>query len=318
MSSHKAPRILVVEDERDWRFPLRDMYQEILSDLSPVVQSATWGQEAIQALEAEHFDLLSLDINLSQDHPRDASGQPDLSVPGIDGTDVLEFAAERKACNAVVVITSILSTESAEFVIRDAERRRRVLMTPIEYVNRLFPDRAKVLHKRPGISVAESIQQYREVLTPGVLRQMIGSREAEPSVLPPYALDYDDRATPPRITVKSRTRRGALVSVDREDYRLFFAALVAMRKEGFTTTDRDLERLFEGHRDVQVAVNGLRRELRQKGIEDVDRLFVRVRQAAGRSGGWQLARDVRVENAASVTKRGRDPDTLGFGGEDDE
>ncbi|HEV7590908.1 MAG TPA: hypothetical protein VGO40_22545 [Longimicrobium sp.] len=291
------------------------MYQDILRDLSPVVLSTSWGQEAIRLLETEHFDLLSLDINLEHDHPRDANNRPNPAVPGMDGTDVLEFAAERKACNSVVVITSILSNESAGFVIRDVERRRRVLMTPVEYLNRLFPDRAKVLHKRPGVSVAESIQQFREVLTSSVLRQMMRSDENEPRVPPPYTLDYDNRETPARITIRSRTRRTASVDVDRVDYRLFFTALIESRRERFPLSDAHLANTF---RDVQVAVDGLRRELRNKGIEDVDRLFKRVRKAGGRSGGWQLAEDVKLDNAASVRKWGRDPDTLGSDDEDDE
>lgn len=161
-------RVLVVEDDNSWREALYRMYIKVLkqANVQPVVQLASSGREALQMLRPAAFDLLSLDINLGLTQPTNARGLPDLSIPGANGLDVLEEAYKQQACSGVVVVTGIQHDTTFDVVVPDRSERQRIKTTLPVHLNKLFPDKNRVLYKDPGASMNEALRIYRDILTP--------------------------------------------------------------------------------------------------------------------------------------------------------
>jgi len=143
------------------------MYEKILAQMSPVVETASSGQDAINRIKNvknDKFHILSCDINLGSTHPRTTEDMPDTSIPGADGRAVLRLASKLEACNGVVVITGLQHDEELEVVIPDEVERKHLKMALDTYLQELFPGRNLCLNKHPDVSVTESIAVYMEKL----------------------------------------------------------------------------------------------------------------------------------------------------------
>ena len=96
-----APRICVVEDELAHREALR----KFLSRAGFDVAAFATGEEAVERLADESFELLIMDLRL----------------PGMDGLAVLRKARELDSEIAVLLITAYASLESAVEALRDED-----------------------------------------------------------------------------------------------------------------------------------------------------------------------------------------------------
>ena len=96
MKAHRAPdvpRLLVVDDEE----PLLEIFVEFFEESEYELTIAKTGEEAIELLERQEFDLVVTDLNL----------------PGADGLDVLTHAKRRDREMEVIVLTGNASTLTA-------------------------------------------------------------------------------------------------------------------------------------------------------------------------------------------------------------
>ena len=84
--SHRAPTLLIVEDER----PIRELLQTLLTDQGWHVDTAADGQSALEWLDQQRPDLVLLDI----------------SLPGVDGFAVADRLRERYEGVPFVVMTA--------------------------------------------------------------------------------------------------------------------------------------------------------------------------------------------------------------------
>jgi len=91
-------QILIAEDDGSFR----EMIQDFLKSPQRLIASFKNGQEAIQALRKEFFDLIITD----------------LMMPGADGMEVLREAKERYPDSVVILITGYASLDSALLAIR--------------------------------------------------------------------------------------------------------------------------------------------------------------------------------------------------------
>jgi heterodisulfide reductase subunit A2 len=89
----KEFRVLVVDDERI----VRDSLKDWLEDVGFGVDTAGSGQEALDRLEQDSFDLLLVDIKM----------------PGMDGVEVLRRALESRADLTVIMITAYATVDTA-------------------------------------------------------------------------------------------------------------------------------------------------------------------------------------------------------------
>jgi CheY-like chemotaxis protein len=95
-----AKRVLVVDDEEKVVFFLRESLEELGQDF--VVQAARSGEEALEKIQAEPFDLVITD----------------LRMPGIDGLELVERVKELSPKTHLIMITGYGSDEV------EAEARR--------------------------------------------------------------------------------------------------------------------------------------------------------------------------------------------------
>ncbi len=86
-------RLLIVDDEKNIRMTLRQCFSSEAYDLSEAVN----GEEALNALEKENFDLVLLDIRM----------------PGLTGLEVLNKMREKSIKTDVIIMTAYGSVEKA-------------------------------------------------------------------------------------------------------------------------------------------------------------------------------------------------------------
>ncbi|MBC8359425.1 MAG: response regulator [Candidatus Aminicenantes bacterium] len=157
-------KVLVVEDDANWKEALCQMYKQIIPQCH--VNSASSGIDALRMIEnGEKFDLLSLDINLGITHPKTEVGHPDLNVYGADGRSVLRRAHELNACKGLIVITGLAYDTTLALVIPDLEESKRVRMTLHAYLQDLFPGKNLYLKKYPESKIPESIRVFMKALS---------------------------------------------------------------------------------------------------------------------------------------------------------
>lgn len=86
-------RILIVDDEKD----ILRALEFVLSREGYSVATATSGEEAIELLKKEEYDLILTD----------------LKMPGMDGMEVLEKSLQLRPSTAVIIMTAYATVESA-------------------------------------------------------------------------------------------------------------------------------------------------------------------------------------------------------------
>ena len=144
-------RVLVVEDDDEWRTALCAMYEELLRRTAVVrCTPASSVGEAVRLLGTQSFDLLSLDIRLAD---RPGAGE------AASGRTVLRVAAENRSCTAAIAITGCQHDEKLDVVLPGEARAIRMGLDA--YMQRLFSSRRLVLHKEPGQTLEENIIRLR-------------------------------------------------------------------------------------------------------------------------------------------------------------
>jgi len=91
-------RILVVDDDK----VVRQSYQRSLESISSNVEAAGDGEEALQTMERNPFDVVLLD----------------LRMPGQDGMSVLRTIKQKWPDSEVVIITGYPTVDSAKEAVR--------------------------------------------------------------------------------------------------------------------------------------------------------------------------------------------------------
>lgn len=166
-------RVLVVEDDSEWRKALSVWYKSTLARWKPTVIPISSGLEAIELMENEvranrKFNLLSLDIDLGSTH-LDETGSLDRTRPGGTGRDVLSHAHRLRACHGVIVITGIPSDHGLWFSETNETGRVREYNALSTQVKKWFPNRShvhqKVRHALPR-AVQETVRQLEESFPP--------------------------------------------------------------------------------------------------------------------------------------------------------
>lgn len=303
-------KVLVVEDDANWKEALCQMYKEIIPQCH--VNSASSGLDALRMIEnGEKFDLLSLDINLGITHPKTEVGHPDLNVHGADGRSVLRRAHELNACKGVIVITGLAYDTTLALVIPDKKDLMRVKSTLDEYLEDLFPGRKLYLQKIAGCTAVECVSQYKKVLK---REKIIRLCKVLPSVPPPYTVHYSGNEVAPSISIRSRSNRAAFMSIIHKGDALFLYWLGKLKDtDPFFVPKKMVCGIYRGTQSqnlnksklsqyADTDINSLRRRLRKGGI-DPYALFDSVRGL-----GWKIKPDVILRGFASVNVRGR-----GFG-----
>lgn len=305
-------KVLVVEDDANWKEALCQMYKEIIPRCH--VNSASSGLDALRMIEnGEKFDLLSLDINLGITHPKTEVGRPDLNVHGADGRSVLRRAHELNACKGVIVITGLAYDTTLALVIPNKKDLMRVKSTLDEYLEDLFQGRKLYLQKIAGCTAVECVSQYKEVLK---REKIIRLCKVLPCVPPPYTVHYySGNEDAPSISIRSRSNRAAFMSIsDKGDGKFLYWLGKIKDTAPFFVTKKSVCAIYRGEPSknlnkselsqyAETDINSLRRRLRKGGI-DPCALFDCVRGL-----GWKIKPDVTLRGFASVNVRGR-----GFGG----
>jgi hypothetical protein len=147
-------QVLIVEDESQWSIPLQTMYSQSIQDIgaTPIIQVANTSEKAVHFLRTQKFDLLSLDINLSEEYPC------------ANWEDLLRIA--KGSCTGVIITTGI--SQDPDFT--------DIAITLDEKAEEIFGSKV-VYRQKPSIQattseIARSIEQYRQQLTPDKLTKM--------------------------------------------------------------------------------------------------------------------------------------------------
>jgi CheY-like chemotaxis protein len=306
--------ILVVEDNYQWLRAIMTFLEPLGSELGLTVQGTQSGAEALQRLRSERFALLVVDINLTERHPL-VDGQLDRSVPGFEGSDLIEYAARRKTANGVIVISSLLAESATiKLVKQNAPNRDVLTVTPAEYLNELFPSRSLFLAKVPGMSPDECVESYRNVVTVRLLRGLSNPQAIK--LPPPYQLERDDSIHPPLITIRSASHRNDNRPVKRPEHRWLLEALGFAKQNKLFLSDRDVKQYYQEYRSATSAVDTLRKDLRAMGVESHHLIAKpgRIRGEGKKASGhmWTLAEGVKLRGWSPVKSFGINPDLLGF------
>ncbi len=155
-------KILVVEDDLEWRRALKEMYETLLPLHDIEWSFASDTGEAVSQLTDRNrvFDLLSLDFLLG----------------GTDGRLVLRVAHKNQTCRAVLFITGFDQKQEFEIVVEDPDERRVVAMTLDAYIQSRFPGNHIYLKKDLELPIGQNIEILRNALSGGCLLGLIGPR----------------------------------------------------------------------------------------------------------------------------------------------
>jgi DNA-binding response OmpR family regulator len=139
--------ILIVDDEKAMRNSLAD----ILKLEGYKVQSVSSGEAAVEALRREAFDLMLLD----------------LKMPGMDGLEVLDYAAREAPDTQIILLTAHGSLESAiEALRKDAHDYLLKPSSPaqiLESVAKAFKLRKEQDYKRNLLNLLDtSLKELKE------------------------------------------------------------------------------------------------------------------------------------------------------------
>lgn len=135
------PKILVVDDERD----ICRALDFLLRAEGYNVITASSGEEAIERLKAEHFDVVLTDLKMER----------------IDGIDVLEKVKELSSDTAVIIMTAFASVESAVEAMKKGAA---------DYIVKPF------LNEEIRITVKRILEQKRLIAENIALKQQLSQR----------------------------------------------------------------------------------------------------------------------------------------------
>jgi len=135
-------RILIVEDNKNWKNALKALYKRAVRECNP---DAKWrfeyARDVDEALEKigeqrNRYHLISTDIDLG-----DTLREEDRKGSETDGRTIVELAVELDACLRLIVITGISDRDELTFVQSDGHELRRVKSTIHAFLSHAFQGR---------------------------------------------------------------------------------------------------------------------------------------------------------------------------------
>jgi DNA-binding response OmpR family regulator len=164
----QGARILVVDDERTTRLSL----SEIFSLRGALTATAADGQEALDLIAHQAFDLIVLDIKM----------------PGISGLQVLETVQEIAPTTIVVLLTAHATVDSAiralrqgafDYLLKPAQQR-----TIIEVVERGLAKRQEYLRRQSLVGLMEqTVEAFRQGTAPATPSSSSSTTTGEATVV---------------------------------------------------------------------------------------------------------------------------------------
>ena len=125
-------RILVAEDDPDWRDAIAEMLEsacrEFIPDVDADVERVMNVQDALARLKAQDFDLLAVDMDFGNAYPGMNSGGR-----ATDGREIVKKAAGH--CRELIVVTGIAYADEFSFT----DGREHVVLTLNLFLERFFP-----------------------------------------------------------------------------------------------------------------------------------------------------------------------------------
>ena len=204
-------QILIAEDDDSFR----EMIQDFLKSPQRLIFSFKNGQEAIQALRKEKFDLIITD----------------LMMPGADGMEVLREAKERYPEGVVILITGYASLDSALQAIRGGAYdyiRKPFKLDELEIVVKNASEKIMLVRENKGLlrRLKEALEEMkRRELSPG--GKSVPTLESLPTAANRNISEMDvflNQMAPPSYEVPLREPREKTIH-DLEK-------LIQLRKEG--------------------------------------------------------------------------------------
>jgi hypothetical protein len=310
-TSMPLARVLVLEEDAQWREALAGMYRSILGRGGEVA-TASDSAVAERQLKRQPVDVLSLDLNLSEGR----AGTSDVADNGpllcdTGRLQLIEVAAKRRWAGAVIVITHSGADGQSRFIACDEDKLNEATVSPDEFVRRRFDDRALVLNKPARWDLPTSIARFEELIR----------RRLPDLARPGYTLQFGGTTYDARVAIK--TGRQVVAALEGADAMLLVTLVVAGRA-GELVSDRSVLEIYRGRgaaseadaadatRLAQREIDGFRRRLRRHGVND-RALISRVRKsgsgdrAAGlpATGAWRLDGAVASEGMSSLNVRAR-------------
>ncbi len=243
-------RILVVEDNQEWRSNLREMYERI-DGCHCETGSATTVDEAREMLRKGTWDLLSLDINLGTDE--ELQQAPPKELYRYCGLTLLEDAAKKNWVRGVIVISGV---QFEDF--RSAEDEDLAELD--DTIKNLFPN-AVCLTKLPKVTIERNIFNFR---------QRISAQRLISLASPAYVLDIrgaQHYTSDPQVVISTKTSPVTQKACDAK-YSEFLYRLARQSRIGRRRLSAD--ELIDIHPDLpnsaQRIVDDVRRYLSSNGI----------------------------------------------------
>ena len=312
-SSIPLTRVLVLEEDAEWREALAGMYRSILGHRGAVT-SASGAAVAERQLRGQPVDVLSLDLNLSESHGgREEGGERPL-LCDTGRLQLIEVAGKRRWAGAVVLITRDQGGES-RFIACDEAKLNEATVSPDEFVRRRFGERGLVLNKPARWDLPTSIARFEELIR----------RRLPDLVRPGYTLCFGGTVYDPRVSIEAG--RETVAAFEGADAMLLTALVVAGRA-GELVSDKSVLEIFRGGgaacstnaagttRLAQREIDSFRRRLRRQGVND-RALVRRVRKSgsgdgaarddglATATGAWRLDGAVAAEGISPLNVRAR-------------
>ena len=305
-------RVLVLEENAEWREALAGMYRSILGHRGEVliVPDAAIAE---RHLKRKPVDVLSLDLSLSEGRAggNEAGGDGPL-LCDTGRLQLIDLAAKRRWAAAVILITRAEDDGHSRFIACDEEKLHEAMVSPDEFVRRRFDDRGLVLNKPARWDLATSIARFEELIR----------RRLPDLARPGYTLQFGGTTYEARVTIEAGRR--VVTALEGADAMLL-AMLVIAGRAGELLSDRSVLEIYRGRgpagaadtaeatRLAQREIDGFRRRLRKRGVND-RALIHRVRKTAsgdgatgspGASGAWRIDGAVASEGMSSLNVRAR-------------
>lgn len=288
-------QLLIIEDSPEWAIKLLKMYEEVFqeTDIKLEMYLEISGNKALERLNRESFDLISLDINLSNNHPLTQNNQIDLEIRGADGRDILLYAHENKSCKGVIVITGLQQDENLDVVIPDEEEREEVRMELDLFLEELFPGRRNLyLHKLLHRSPEYCIKSYQKKLTYEKLLKLVDDPS---SLLPPYSIRTFESRCFVEIRSLSNPARESVTLRKKKYIQLFYLMIDrgfnSVCYEDVQAICRPRSRSTDVQKVAHTCIQNFRRYLESQEL-DPDALFM-----SDPEFGWKLLPDIHIINA---------------------
>jgi hypothetical protein len=297
-------RVLILEENQQWRKGLAEMYATILGHHGEI-RTASDHPLAERMLRKQPVELLSLDLNLAPG-ARERASEPLKCDSG--RLQLIEIAANKHWAKAVVLITRAGAGGEDRFVLCDQDKLNEATVSPHEFVRRRFSEKGLVLNQPSHWDLATSLTHFEELIR----------RRLPELARTGYTLRFGGTAHDPRVSIEADRRQ--VTALEGNDA-LLLASLVMVERAGEFLSDRSVVEIYRGRAEAesltpehitrlaQREIDSLRRRLQRRGAND-RALFRRIRKSdsagsAKPTGAWRIEPSVLTEGMSSINVRAR-------------